>query len=300
MQNYEARMLRVLTYIHDHPAEDLSLDRLAEVAAMSRFHWHRVFRAMTGETCAQAVRRVRLHRAASLLLREDVPVAEVAQRVGYDQLRSFNRAFAAQYGQTPQAFRSQPNCTPSDAVHALYLAPETKTGEKFMYDITVRSAPEQIVIGLPHQGSYHEIGAAFERFFTLCQSRNLWPRLGLPIGLYFDNPAEVAEAELRSMAGAELLGGEVPIEMQRKVLPAGRMAVLTYQGPYAGLSGAYDVLYGQWLPQSGELPADAPCFERYLNNPREVAEADLLTEICLPLLTRVEAADVATPVDAAS
>jgi AraC family transcriptional regulator len=62
---YEQRILRVLNYIHDTPAGDLSLDQLADVAAMSRFHWHRVFHAVTGETCAQAVRRIRLHRAGN-------------------------------------------------------------------------------------------------------------------------------------------------------------------------------------------------------------------------------------------
>ena len=54
---YEDRLRRVIDYIYDHAGEDLSLDTLADVAAMSRFHWHRVFRAMTGETCAKAVRR---------------------------------------------------------------------------------------------------------------------------------------------------------------------------------------------------------------------------------------------------
>ena len=49
----ENRMIRVLDHIHDNPAGDLSLDALADVAAMSRFHWHRVFRAITGETAAQ-------------------------------------------------------------------------------------------------------------------------------------------------------------------------------------------------------------------------------------------------------
>ncbi|MFT5345881.1 MAG: AraC family transcriptional regulator, partial [Dinoroseobacter sp.] len=51
---YETRLRRVLAYIHDNPAGDLSLDTLADVAAMSRFHWHRVFHGMTGETCAAA------------------------------------------------------------------------------------------------------------------------------------------------------------------------------------------------------------------------------------------------------
>ena len=72
--SYEDRMLRVVAYIHDNPAGDLSLDALADVAAMSRFHWHRVFHAMTGETCAQAVRRVRLHRASVMLVQGAQPM----------------------------------------------------------------------------------------------------------------------------------------------------------------------------------------------------------------------------------
>lgn len=64
--SYEQRVLRVLQYIHDNPAADLSLDALAEVGMTSRFHWHRVFQALTGETCAQAVRRIRLSLAATV------------------------------------------------------------------------------------------------------------------------------------------------------------------------------------------------------------------------------------------
>lgn len=103
--SYENRILRVLAYIHDHPAGDLSLDTLADVAAMSRFHWHRVFRALTGETCAQAVRRIRLHRAANALVRSDRPVTRIASEVGYPNLNSFARAFSEAYGSSPAAFR---------------------------------------------------------------------------------------------------------------------------------------------------------------------------------------------------
>src|SRR5262245_16154905 len=77
-RQYEARLLRVLAYIHDNLDGDLSLDRLADVACMSRFHWHRVFRAMTGETLADAVRRIRLSRAANALVSEERPIEEIA------------------------------------------------------------------------------------------------------------------------------------------------------------------------------------------------------------------------------
>ncbi|MEO1789448.1 MAG: AraC family transcriptional regulator, partial [Pseudomonadota bacterium] len=88
-QSYETRLIRVLDYIHDNPDADLSLDALAEVAAMSRFHWHRVFHGMTGETLAQAVRRVRMYRAAGWLIRTDDPIAEIGARVGHDNVQSF-------------------------------------------------------------------------------------------------------------------------------------------------------------------------------------------------------------------
>ena len=76
----EKRLLRVFDHIHDNPAGDLSLDALSDVAAMSRFHWHRVFRAMTGETLAQAVRRIRMQRASYLLVMTDEPLAAQSQQ----------------------------------------------------------------------------------------------------------------------------------------------------------------------------------------------------------------------------
>ncbi len=101
---YEDRIVRVIDHILANPAGDLSLDALADVAAMSRFHWHRVFRAMTGETAAEAVRRIRMQRASFWIVRGD-PVADVARRVGYRSVRSFARAFAEVQGMTPAAFR---------------------------------------------------------------------------------------------------------------------------------------------------------------------------------------------------
>ncbi|MDC0657686.1 AraC family transcriptional regulator [Leisingera sp. SS27] len=272
--SYEDRILRVLAYIHDNTDGDLSLDALSDVAAMSRFHWHRVFRALTGETCAQAVRRIRLHRAAVWLVIEDMPAAQIAARVGYPNQRSFSRAFSDAYGCSPAAFRrggkiGLPN-------------PTLRTGSYPMHDVITRTDPARRLAGLPHKGAYHEIGKSFEAFGAICESRRLWPQVGAVMGVYFDSPGDVAEADLRSFAGAEL-AGDLPEGLEEVNLPGGRTAVLTYKGPYSGIHSAYDSLFGNWLPASGEEPADQPCYEVYLNNPRDTAPEDLLTEICLPL-----------------
>jgi len=273
--SYENRILRVLDYIHDHPAGDLSLDALADVAAMSRFHWHRVFRALTGETCAQAVRRIRLHRAAVGLGQSDRPVAQIASDVGYPNLNSFARAFSEAYGSSPAAFRKAGQFLPAH--------PQFKTGEYPMHSVTTRTEPARRVVALPHKGAYAEIGKSFEAFGALCESRQLWSHVGPAIGIYMDSPDTVPVEDLRSYAGAEYRGDDTPEGMEAVQIPGGKTAVLTFKGPYSGLEAAYHSLFGNWLPDSGEEPADQPCYEIYLNDPRETAPEELLTEICLPL-----------------
>jgi AraC family transcriptional regulator len=271
---YEARLLRVLDYIHDHPDGDLSLDRLADVAAMSRFHWHRVFRGMTGETCAQAVRRIRLHRAACRLVQSDCPVAEVATAVGIPNVQSFTRMFGTAYGMSPVAFRNRGELRPPRL--------QPGKGVTMTYPIDVTEIPAMRLAAVPHRGAYMEVSQAFERLGTILSSRNLWPQAGGIVGVYYDDPAAVPEAELRSHAGVAF-EGEIPEGLDEVRLDGGRAAVLHFKGPYAGLPTAYDYLYGEWLPKSGEEPRDAPATEIYRNTPADTAPDDLLTDICLPI-----------------
>lgn len=129
--DYERRMIRVLDHIHDQPAGDLSLDALAEVAALSRFHFHRVFHAMTGETVANTVRRMRLHRAATALIQDQTPIAAIARRVGYPNLASFSRAFCDAYRLTPAAFRKRGQLRPD--------FPCSLTKGPLMYPVEIRN-----------------------------------------------------------------------------------------------------------------------------------------------------------------
>ena len=273
--SYEDRILRVLAFVHDNPGSDLSLDSLADVAAMSRFHWHRVFKALTGETCAQSVRRMRLHLGATRLIKSDRPLEEIAPAVGYPNPASLARAFTEAYGMSPAAFRKAGRLMPP--------SPQFRTGEYPMHPIAIRTEPARRLAVLAHTGPYEKIGRSFEAFGAICQARSLWPHLGPMIGLYLDSPDTVPASDLRSFAGAEWRGGNLPEGLEEQQLPGGKTAVLTFKGPYSGISAAYDSLFGNWLPQSGEEPADTPCFEIYLNNPREVPPEELLTEICLPL-----------------
>ena len=107
------------------------------------------------------------------------------------------------------------------------------------------------------------------------------------VGVYLDDPATVSASALRAFAGLQGAGA-VDVDawqppLQTWHLPAGLCAVLRYRGPYASMHAAYRWLFGQWLPSSGQQPADQPIYEDYLNDPRQVLPADLLTDIHLPL-----------------
>ncbi|MEM1387230.1 MAG: AraC family transcriptional regulator [Pseudomonadota bacterium] len=273
---YEKRLLRVLDYVFDNPAGDMSLDTLAEVAAMSRFHWHRVFHAMTGETCAQAVRRVRLQRASDWLVKTDLPLRDVAKRCGYPNQQSFTRIFSEAYGVTPGAFRKRGEARP-------FLQKPTK-GQSTMFPVDVETHPQRSLAALAHQGSYSEVDGTFEKLSALFTTRDLWQSARGMLGIYYDDPDAVAEADLRSHAAIVLdapMSVDAPLEAME--LPGGRYAVMHYKGPYSGLLAAYRYLYGEWLPGSGEELGDRPPIEIYLNHPNEVEPDALLTDVCVPL-----------------
>ncbi len=273
---YERRILRVLQYIDDNPAADLSLDALADIAAMSRFHWHRVFQAMTGETCAQTVRRIRMLKAARWLAFENGAIAQVAERVGYPNVQSFTRVFGEYYKVPPAEFRQ------GDWEHQI-PTPAAK-GKFKMFPVEIKQVPSLRLAALLHQGAYTLVGPCFQKLFQSAATTNLLPHVQGVASVYYDDPHSVPDADLRCHAGLVVpQNTKLPGDLEDVLMAGGTYAILHYKGAYPALVAAYDFLYGSWLPGSGREPRHAPCYERYLNSPADTPASDLLTDIYLPL-----------------
>jgi AraC-like DNA-binding protein len=101
------RVLRARDVIHARPSQPLRLDDLAREAALSRFHFLRVFRDAFGETPHRCLQRVRLEQAKRMLEREEANVTEVCFEVGFESLGSFSALFARRYGVPPRAYRKR-------------------------------------------------------------------------------------------------------------------------------------------------------------------------------------------------
>lgn len=85
--------------------EALSLDRLAAVAELSKFHFLRQFDQVVGMTPGAYLRTLRMCQAARMLRASDTPILEIATAVGFADHPSFSRAFARHMGLTPSEYR---------------------------------------------------------------------------------------------------------------------------------------------------------------------------------------------------
>ncbi len=103
----DVRLRRVVEYIHDHLADDLTLESMAGLAAMSGFHFSRAFKAATGKSPLQYVIAERVSLAKVLLKTTSLTVSEVCFRAGYNDLSRFGKHFRRATGITPARFREQ-------------------------------------------------------------------------------------------------------------------------------------------------------------------------------------------------
>ena len=103
----ERRVNRAIEYMRHHYAEQISLDVLAGLAFVSKFHFTRVFKEVTGCTPHQHLTEIRLTRAAKLLEETDMPIGLVGLSSGFHRPTYFSNAFRSRYGVSPNAFRTR-------------------------------------------------------------------------------------------------------------------------------------------------------------------------------------------------
>ncbi len=291
---YADLVQRTIERIANHLDEALDLAQLAGQAHLSPFHFHRVFKGMTGETPNELARRLRLERAAWRLKSTTASVTEVAFDAGFDTHESFTRAFRLHFDTSPSGFRDRVQkrieLSAANGVHydphgrvAQFIA--LNTGGTRM-DITISTMPALRLGAVRHIGPYNQIGQAFGKLGAL-----LGPRAGemaregaRMIAIYHDDPETVPLDQLRSDAAISLADdAPLPSGLSEQRLPSGRYARAVHVGPYEQLGDAWLRLLGEWLPASGERMAESECYELYANDPMTTPKEQLRTELYVPL-----------------
>lgn len=309
---YEAAVKKAVAHLLTHLDEPLDLAEVARAAALSPFHFHRVFRGMVGETPLAMHRRLRMERAALQLLQGDASVTAIAFDSGYGSHESFTHAFHTHYGVAPSDFRRRSldrdgSCARSqrfqlaarNGVHFDVTRPNTSqeaidpetiglviASGGVPMDVAIKEMPAFRLGAVRHIGSYQQISEAFQRLDTIVASADLAPNAQTAmLAVYYDDPESTPAEQLRSDAALSLPDDvELPAGLSEVRLQAGTYAMTTHVGPYQGLGDTWARLMGEWLPKSGYRVADgALSYERYRNTPQTAAPHELRTELYLPL-----------------
>lgn len=277
---------RALAHLQQRLQARAALPDLAELAAVahqSPFHFHRVYRAMTGETVGGTVIRLRLLYALQLLA-GSASVTEIALAVGYETPQALARSFRNALGASPSQLRADPAALAACA-QALAQPPRQATGAPpAPLQVTVQTlAPFEVVV-LRRRGAFDALDAGFGRLFAWAQRAGVAERLqalvGIPLSDHRDVPARAHVFECAMGFDAEVTP---PAPFALRTLGGGDYAVLRQVGSYALLEDALDRVLGEWLPRSGHALRDAPLHYLYLDDPETVAEAELRADLCVPV-----------------
>jgi AraC-like DNA-binding protein len=104
MEN-EQKIRESLDYIEQNLAGELKLEDLAGTVYLSKYHYHRLFHRLTGESVKQYINKRRMAEAASDLMQTDIRILDIAIKYQYGSQEAFTRAFKRLYGMPPAEYR---------------------------------------------------------------------------------------------------------------------------------------------------------------------------------------------------
>ncbi len=302
-REYAARLNRVVDHIQDHLADPLDLEALARIACFSPFHFHRLFRAWTGETLQAFISRLRLEKAAHQLRYSPFkPITEIALDCGFGSSSAFARAFREHHGMPASAWRKrklgQVVRKAGKEIHASVAGCSVLPGwsaaaleipmTTFPLTVQVQDLPAHPIAYVRNVGPYKGNPALFERLYgVLCGwagPRGLIQPGTCFMNLYHDNPDITPEAKQRIEVALSVPEGTQPAgEIGVKVLEGGRYAMARIDILPHQYEEAWQSLVAGWLPGSGYQFDDRPALEIYRNDPATDPNGRHILDLCLPV-----------------
>jgi AraC family transcriptional regulator len=276
-EEYQKCVNAVVDYINLHLGEEIDLKSLAKISHFSPFYFHRIMKAFLGEPVGTFIVRTRTETAARLLRYTDLPIADIAYRIGYSSSSSLSKVFKQFYGISPLEYRNNKNFI---IMKPAIIRPELK----LKWEIKELPARNLIYIRLFGDYKLNDYCGTWMRLQQFVQEEKLPIGEVMPYCIYHDDPKVTPVEKLRTdvcmvMPTAVAPKGNIGF----KQLPAGRYAIFLYKGSYEHLQSVYDTIYGKYIPEMECTFREEASAERYLNHPADTAPDELLTEIYIPI-----------------
>jgi AraC family transcriptional regulator len=253
---------KALWYVESHLADSLTLDEIAAVGGVSRFHMVRAFGEATGMSVMRYVRARRLTKAARALAKGAPDILTLALEADYGSHEAFTRAFRDHFGVTPEQVRAA-TCLDKLKLQEPIMMDSTPTTN--LQPPRFATAKAMLVAGVGERYNFCDNGGA--------NIPNQWQRFNHRVGEIPDRVGNLAygvccngddSGNFDYIAGVEVSDfSDLPREFARVRIPEQRYVVFTHSEHISTIRRTVSAIWNQWLPQSGLKVADAPNFERY-------------------------------------
>jgi AraC family transcriptional regulator len=284
--NSVERISRVCEYISHNLDEELALDNICEVAALSKYHFHRMFSAHMDMSLAKFVLLARLKRASfRLAFQKEKRIIDIAFEAGFESSEAFSRAYKRNFLQSPSSFRAKPNWQQwkKSLEHRVTPIEEVKMQVNIEYFTATKVAL------LEHLGPSDKIMETVGKFIYWRKESGLSPvKTSDTFGIAYSDPKTTEPEDFRwdvcGSINTDVPGNRYGVKVGE--IPGGRCAVIRHIGSHANLEQSIYYFCRQWLPNSDEEVGDFPLFFHYINLMFDVDECDLITDIYFPLRER--------------
>lgn len=275
--DYVQRINKVVAYINNHLDETLDLKTLANEAALSDFHFHRIFKALKGEAIGGYITRLRLEATARLLRYTALTIEEIAFNIGYETPASLSKAFKKQYGISPTEYRTNKD--------TYIMKKEIINPDLALKEPKIVTLEPKNLIYVALTGAYGSLdyGKAYEQLWAVIKAQKLFTKGIESICISYDDPKITESSLQRSDVCLAIHKPATPQEeVSCKTLAGGKYAIFFYQGSYENLSQVYDTAV-RWVIDHEYTLREEPFFEKYLNDARRTPKEKLKTEIYIPI-----------------
>lgn len=299
MEEHKKRIIKAIKYIDSNLDADLSLEKIAEIAMYSSFHFHRIFKLTTGETLQNYIIRKKIEKSALYLsVKKNVELKDIYLDLGFSNHSVFSKTFKKYYGIAPSSFR---NSAP-ETFHKI-LQIQSKNGQvdtvfsqyictienllnwtKMNLKIEVKELPEMNLAAVMSLGIAN-VEPSYNTLIEWAKKKQLFPRENVKmISVYHDSFKVTPPDKVRIHAGMLL---DEKLEKQEglvfsETIDAGKFIVGSGEVTLQDFEQCWVSLF-LWMNEHHYTMRKAFPFEIYHSNFKEHPEGKMTVDFCIPV-----------------
>lgn len=273
----EVRILEIIKdinnaieYIEDNLGSNISIDEIAKVAFTSRYHFQRMFHALTGVTLTEYIRNRRLTLAGEELSSKDVKIIDVAAKYGYESPDAFTKAFQRLHGSTPSMIKKGNTRLKSfpKLSFQISIKGECEINYRIVKQDEFKFFGVDFLTTLIDNALYKEIPEFCDKIWEDGTHLKIneflgYSKMNMLYGIHYDFKEDGSR---KYMMGWKVPDKDIPNEYKIVNIPSCTWAVFDGRGDNLNtlaIADLWRLIYSEWFPSSGFEQIEGPCIEKY-------------------------------------